>query len=314
MIDPSFWGPWGYPATILEYGETGDGKTGDDGYAFHSLAAYIGEPAHIKSVAALTGIPMSDLWIIQARRLSDVTEALPQIADSGCIAVVIDDLSVLARSSFTYYEDTAPRGKSGAKDGFYAHTETGKDAVRMRDRAREVGLHVAWNAHMDPPDTDMQGRARKGGPQMPNGKLRAQIPVIADLTVRTRKDVTRTVGWKGVFDCDERDPAWHMRDRHGIAPRTGPLNLGELLRAAGYILPRPDHIEVFEAEIQTASEYLDAGEPWSKVRPLMDELINSACATFNNDHREIALAWVLRDTYDRHALRKARLGKRLAIF
>ena len=319
MIDPAYWGPWGVPATALSYGESGDGKTVDMGYAFHRLALWVGTVKHLKSISGVCGIPFGELARCEVSLVSEIRPLIAHAAQQGYLAVGIDDLSLLASASFAYHDSHAPIGRSGAKDGFYAHQEVEKDLLGMRDEAKAVGIHVIWNAHLVGADTDGKGRSFKGGPKMPNRNLRAVVPVIADVTLKCSKDPMRQRGWKGIYECDESSTAWYMRDRHHVAPRTGPMNLAEILREAGYLLPYPpelawaagaDQLGLPDSLIDQATMELRAHGPaaWSQLRMTLEAQGTAAGAP------PWAIAWAERDILDRAAIRRQRADSRLAMF
>lgn len=318
MIDPAFWGPWGVPATFLAYGESGDGKTVDMGYAFHRQALWVGTVKHLKSIAAVTGIPFNELARVEVSLIPQITELIPQAAQAGYLAIGVDDLSLLAAATFAYHESKAPVGRSGSPDGFYAHQRTERDILGMRDAAKAVGIHVAWNAHAVGADTDSAKRFFKGGPKMPNRSLRTAVPVIADTSVRCDKDPMRRQGWPGVYECDESSTVWVMRDRHHAAPRRGPMNMAEILRAAEYVLPYPpelawaagpDGFGRADSLIgQGAAALYGKSATWSQVKEVV------ARYAFEANAAPPFHAWALRDILDRAAIHRQRAESRLAMF
>lgn len=317
MIDPAFWGPWGVPATALAYGDSGDGKTVDMGYTFHRNGAYVGSAKHLRSMSAVSGIPFSEFRCFEAVYVQHITALIPQLAAIGVLGIGVDDLTIIANATFMAYDAAAPVSQKGFKDGYFAYNKVKEDIMHMRNTAQACGVHLVWNAHKIGADTDNKGRYFKGGPEMPSRGLRKAVPVIADTTVGCEKDPQKLRGWKGCYVCDPDSAVFYQRDRFNVAPKKGPMNLAELWRTAGYLLPYPPELswaagsDLLGGEgsiIEMGAQALLDGAGWDDLTVAVVRKGREAQAI------DPMIAWALRDINDRAAIRRARQNQALGLF
>ncbi len=138
----------------------------------------------------------------------------------------------------------------------------------------------------------------RGGPML-SGKLPESIPALCDIVLRASHDKQR-VPWPGVYRCSN-DPAYVMKDRYNVAAQAdpAPMNLAEILRAAGLDVERHPDMVQYEPVVEDFSRQLDAGEEvLTKANELYALLVKEGVAV-------PAARWILRDALDRYTLRKA---------
>jgi hypothetical protein len=80
-----------------------------------------------------------------------------------------------------------------------------------------------------------QGVRLKGGPSFP-GQTRSKLPAAADLLLRAEPR-EGTVGWRYAYRVGSPHPDWLQGSRYGT-PDPAPMNLREILRHAGFTIPR----------------------------------------------------------------------------
>lgn len=136
---------------------------------------------------------------------------------------------------------------------------------------------------------------------MLSGNLPEQVPAMFDMVLRCGLDPMRKP-WPGIYQCVP-DPSYIMKDRLDIAPRVhpAPMNIGELLRAAGYVISRLPELSWQEALVEKI-----ATEMLAKDATQDKELAN----TFYRQLTEKGVlaahaAWTIRDGWDRAVIRRA---------
>ena len=117
-------------------------------------------------------------------------------------------------------------------------------------------MAVIMSAHESAPTTK-DGRFIRGGPKLP-GKMPEDFPGVCDIVLRTAVDKTR-LGWHGVYRCSIDDPNYVTKDRHGVTPDPAPMNLGEILRFAGYTIQRAPGLEWQEDVVEEVAGMLTVG-------------------------------------------------------
>lgn len=292
-------GPYGLPAVVLAYGRSKIGKTTDAVYSFPT-ALFCAMPGALKSAIGVVGLDRSQMAVVNPRTIPEAAKFIHEAAGTGRFtAVVVDDFSLLAQATLSALES---RGCSG-----FAAWGALRDAVlEFRDVARAAGMHVILNAHERGADT-INGVYRAGGPKLPSKNLTDEIPVIADMVLRASIDPMRKP-WPGVYQCDPTDTTIITGDRHNIAPKKGPMNIAELLRAAGYPIARMPGLEWQEEIAEIGAEGILAGK--SKLEVLKKFAAFCDEQGYNPLHRN----WALRDMLDRATLRKSQSSHGLEAF
>ena len=285
------------PVMACVYGPSGVGKTSDLGFSFpHAL--FIAAPGALQSVRNLCGYnPKS----ISLNTIQEVTKILPDIA-GHFDAVVIDDFSFLAEQTFSVLEKK--------HKGFQLWGALRDATLDFRDKARHSGIHVVLTAWEAGPRVSANGKKIRGGPKL-SGDLPEQLPAMCDVVLRAVHEPTRKP-WPVVYRCGT-DPGYSMKDRYNVASVVdpAPLNLGEILRAAGVNLTRIDEGEngvmyqiangvSMEDLVQKISEQL-SGDPMQDAAAVK-EMYSTYRGHFPNLPTSF-LYWVFRDATDRSVIR-----------
>lgn len=296
------------PAVVISYGPSKTGKTTDCLYSFPD-AVFIALRAALKPSEDVVGVQIPDNHVLN---LSTVTAATAEIrkltARKGQkpSAVVVDDFSLLCESTMSVLERT--------KSGYKLWGALRDEVLEFRDACREGGMHVIVNAHENAPRT-MNGAYIRGGPRLP-GRLPEDFPASCDLVLRAVPDAMRP-GWRMAYRCTETDPTYVTGDRHGVTPDMAPMNLAEILRVAGYQLPRPPGMEwMEEVVVGAASALFDRPAPAEEnailiavTQHVIDRLRPSAGYDEKARRRALLAArWIIRDARDRAVLRRAQLN------
>jgi len=274
-------------------GPSGIGKTTDLILTW-PRALFFCSPGAVKPARQFLGRNLEPWQIVHVRTINDVLLHLQTLTTDGTLqqasAVVVDDLSILAESS---YLDL--KAQYNASRTFAMWDDLKRQLQSLREWLRHLNLHASCNAHLAVPETDSNGVFHKGGPSMPSKKMRAQVPHIADLVLVAEAKADRKP-WGAVYRCDPPNPQWHVKDRHGVCSGIMPLNTGEILRAAGYAVPRLPGLEWQDAAADKIAQRLKEGQDPTTVWSESWEKLASQ-GVFNG-HVYMAL----RDGMDRHAI------------
>lgn len=288
------------PPFVVIYGESGVGKTTEAIAAFPN-GLFLAQPGALKPAWHVLGIPLHPVSngetrgrYIHVRYLESVQKVLDHLArvdvEVRPSAVVLDDISLLAANTLRRMKPRYPekgRGVFRLWADFRAIVET------CADHARHLGIALVANAHVRPPSTDDKGVYYKGGPMFPSKTLTKDIPHVADTVLRAALDAGRTP-WPAVYVA-EPSAEWFQKERHGFAGLL-PANLGELLRAAGYNLPRPKGMEWQESVAEAVAEAVLNGKAASDVCTRAVEKLRAS----GYDPRHVY--WAVRDGRDRAEL------------
>ena len=276
---------------VLTYGPSGVGKTTDQGYSF-PRALFAAAPGALNSIMSVCGYTPDRVAV---DTIEDAT-ALIKREQGKRDWIVIDDFSFMAEQTFSALEKK--------KSGFKLWGALRDIALQFRDTARNANISVVMNAWEQPPKTNMSGAKVRGGPML-SGRLPEQIPAMCDLVLRASHDLKRQP-WPAVYRC-HLDPSWVMKDRFNVASEVDPcpMNLAEILRAAGTPVARHPDLPDQEELVSTLSDHfaqLD-GPPAELANEVYTSLLGSGMAV--NVAR-----WTLRDALDRAEIRKALLLSR----
>lgn len=294
------------PAVVIGYGPSKTGKTTDCIYSFPD-AIFIALRAALKPSEDVVGVQIPDDHVLNLPTVTEATKEIRKIAarkGKKPSAVVVDDFSLLCESTMSVLEKS--------KSGFKLWGALRDEVLEFRDACREGGMHVIVNAHENAPRT-VNGAYIRGGPRLP-GRLPEDFPANCDLVLRAVPDAMRP-GWKMAYRCTEADPAYVTGDRHGVTPDMAPMNLGEILRTAGYRLPRPPGLEWMEEVVGAAAQSLfdrpaeENAILMNVTQHVVDRLRPGTGYDEKSRRRALLVArWVIRDARDRVILRRARLN------
>jgi len=301
------------PATGAAYGPSRVGKTTDLLYSF-PRGFFIAVPAALKPSVNVVGFDIDPNAIYEARGVEDATKKVLEVAklkgtDGGprYDAVIVDDLTFLAEQTFSTLEQKL--------SGFKLFGALRDAIIDLRNASRSGNMHFFANAHESPPSMKNGGYIR-GGPKLP-GKLPEDFPAAFDLVLRAAYDSGRP-GWPAVYRCLPHDTAYISGDRHGLTPEIAPMNIGEILRAAGYSLRRAPGLDWMDGVAETVA--LSLLERPSDEKNILTNatrfILQTHYADVWNDGKNAPEArknramahvrWVLRDGRDRALLRAAR--------
>ena len=284
-LDPSF---------TAVYGKAKQGKSTDTIFAFPE-ALFIAAPGALNPAASVVGVEPK--YVVDADFIDEVTELVRRYGKK-VRAIVVDDFSIIA--------DQTMRREETRRKGWRLWSALRNLLLDVRGAARDAGCHVIFSCHERPPGL-AKGIARLGGPKLP-GQMPEDFPALADLVLRVRYDLTR-VAWPYVYTAGP-DANWVVGDRYNVVQHAAPMNLGEILRAAGHEIPRPAGLEWIEKGVEGLAEVLI---PYDNP---VDErgVIKAAAEKLSGANRHPRhIAWLLRDTIDRAALHRRRsMGSVLA--
>ena len=287
----------------IAYGASKRGKTSDCLYSFPN-ALYIAAPGALKP-AEWIGIPAA--YLEQRRRLVDDIEALLgiirdiKVSPKGpgeFAACVVDDFSLLSDTTFSRLEKKL--------SGFKLWGALRDLIIELRDMGRRKGIHMIFNAHESGTRT-YQGRFIRGGPKLPGG-LPEDFPAACDMVLRAVEHPDRRLGWRAAYQCSNTRSDFITGDRHKKAYDMCPMNLGELLRSAGFVLPRLPGMEwsndVVEALAEALIPQFLKGDPMQEeAQQLLRVAAVQIEAKYTKDKRLVG--WVIRDSIDRAMIRIA---------
>jgi hypothetical protein len=280
------------PSFSVLYGDLKVGKTADAIAAFHERAVYIAAPGALGAAESVWGIripPYHDLETFKDIRLFDKFPA-------GTLAVVVDDATLIADRTVNIL---SARGLGG----FDLWAAMFRHAIMLRDQLRRKGMHTVFTGHAAPAEVK-QGVRLRGGPAFP-GQTRTKLPAAADLLLRaeSRPDGAG-FGWPIVYRTAPH-PDWLQGSRYNT-PDMAPMNLGEILRAAGFVIPRAKGLEWQEQVANAvANKLLEPGTlaDHEKTITVLRYAHDYAMAKFTKERKHAD--WALRDGHDRAILRLA---------
>jgi hypothetical protein len=326
------------PVFGCTYGPSKYGKTTDLLYSFPN-AYYLAAPGALKPSEGVVGFTVPPENIFDAKGLPEAGRKIEEVAKLKCLKcagagkilngagvqtclvcqgtgkrygeVGVDDFSLLAERSASELEG---RNLTGYK--FWGALRD--EVLDFRDIARRAGMHVILNCHEAPPRI-AQGTALRGGPKLP-GRLPEDLPAACDIVVRATlaNDLGGggKLGWPGVYRCSPQDTGFISGDRHGVTPDFSPMNLGELMRAAGFTVHRAPGLEWMEGVVaKIASTLVTSGvadvEVLRQAAPWLAKNMADKPRYLTPEARQVNLLglhvrWIIRDAYDRALIWRSR--------
>lgn len=303
MSDERF-GPMG-PSLDVVYGESGHGKTADVGRAF-PRSVFLGPPGAFKPISTTWGFKPEPL--VTVRTLYDVINLVVQIKNDPASAekfdgIVIDDVSVLGDNTLAQLEN-----QFSNKQQMWG--ELMKTIKSLREIVRYgTPMHIGVTAHVqDAYVDDVSRRERPGGPKCGSRNTTSAWAYVADKCLRTESDKSRKP-FPVVYHCEPGSDRWLLKDRDSVAPRRGPVNLGEQHRAAGTTIRRLPGLEWQDEWAHRVDQ--EIGDDLKKRLPVM----GAAFKMLLDQGVSIPHArWAVEDGADRAELRILRVQDALAAF
>lgn len=280
------------PAFAIVYGELKSGKTSDLLATFpHAL--FIAAPGALAPSETLWGLKQPKATDLET--FLDVTNYATKEVKPGT-ALVIDDATLIA--------DRTESRLSGRLSGFDLWAAIRTQALVLRDTLRRRGCHVAFSMHAVSAETK-DGVRLKGGPAL-RGTARSSVPAAADFLLRAEaRDLVSggSLGWPYAYRTAPH-PDWLQGSRYGT-PDYAPMNLGEIMRHAGFVMPRLKGLEWQDTIAEKIAGVLAGklGQP-AFVKEVAAAAFAGAMKLSGNVEQHAA--WAVRDGIDRAILRASR--------
>jgi len=295
-------GPMDASFTII-YDELKGGKTTDLLAAF-PRATWVAAPGALAPAESVWGFKPPARYDLETFR--QVSELADRLKPSD-IALVIDDATLLADRTADYL--MTRKGLSG----YDLWGTILIQAVRMRDKLRRKGIHIAFSCH--PRHAHMEAGVRvKGGPSF-QGQCFLKLPSAADFLLRGEargesKEANGGVGWPRVYRTGY-SPDWMQGSRYAT-PDMSPMNLGEILRLASYAIPRLPGLEWQELVAEKLAGILQGH--LDDPEYVQNRLETAKKAILTRNIEEAHAYWALRDGYDRAVLRQLKGTQRKTMY
>lgn len=287
------------PTFTISYGELKAGKTADLLAAFTRHALYVAAPGALAPAESLWGFPQPER--VDLATFHDVRiYAEKTVVPGKTLALVVDDATLIA--------DRTEAHLAAKLGGYDLWGAIRYQALALRDSMRRRGCHVAFSMHSVSAETK-DGVRLKGGPAL-RGAARSSVPAAADFLLRAEargadafSKADGPSSW-GYCYRTAPHPDWLQGSRYGT-PDMAPMNLGEILRASGFPIPRLPGLEWQEKIAETMAQAL-AGRLGDA--PFVKDIMQAAfeAGMKKAAGRESHAAWAVRDGLDRAILRNAR--------
>lgn len=301
------------PSFSILYADLKAGKTTDALAAF-PRGVYIAAPGALAPAEAVWGFDPPARYDLET--FADVREFADKLVASH-FCLVVDDATLIA-------DRTAGALARKGLGGWDLWAVVLRDAIFLRDTLRRRGIHIVFTSHPRTAHIDNGVRVR-GGPSF-QGQCATKIPAAADFLLHAEARGGTTggdpfggggpggsiFGWPMTYRTGY-SPDW-MRGSRYDTPDMSPMNLGEILRLAGFPIPRLAGLEWQEVVAnQLANKLLEVGlTDKEKVIAIFSKIKETCLARFSKDERHVY--WAIRDGYDRAVLKIASGGARRSMW
>lgn len=303
------------PVSVLTYGPMKTGKSVDLGYAF-SCAINIARPDALESVRSMVGYAPT---VVSIARLNDIVAFMWAVAaevarrKAPLQAIVIDDFSQVLAGEVAHLgvEQKSDPNPKERNNNFAKFDKVQVAMLGFQDAARallDAGVFVLANAHEGDPKTNDKGKYTPGGPAAP-GQLQGTVGGYFSVLLRVSTSDRPRPRWKFAYDNDPGHGQFVTGDRLDVAYPDAPMNLGELLRAGGYNVPRIKGLEWGEDMVAQIAEMLAklppivAGQPDTAAQQRQAILAGAFNQLRSKGVTKHHIDWVLRDAFDRATIR-----------
>lgn len=280
------------PIFGITYGPPKVGKTLAMIRAFPT-ALFISLPGGM-SCASWLDIDVKSLHLKTVDQMIEVVKRAGS-SKSKYSAIIIDEASLQFEAEFDRIKN---------KDSSWGgNRKFNEKIIELRDTCRESPLHVFWTMHEQAPREAKAigakvGRIIPGTVLVPGWQLPEKLPAMVDFVARVTYDDDH-LGWPYIYQTAP-DEAYITGDRLNMSPGIFPLNIGELLRSAGYDIARPKGLEWMEAAVETL-----AGKLISLPEDERPDFMRSAAKKLIVNHpNQKHVRWAFADACDRVALRQ----------
>lgn len=279
------------PPVVAIYGKPGWGKTTDTLYSFPN-ALFVAKRGALKPAVNVVGrLPKAVLYL---NTLVELRAELKKMSGSNDFTgLVVDDMTMLIQTQVNEW-------KSKYSDGRQLYGTVGAEAMSIIADARDKAWPVIFNFWLKEPAVT-NGVVVDGGPKMP-GQLMTDFPGWCDLVLRLDQAPARKP-WPACYRWGIAPPngGWITKCRHGTTPREAPVNLAEILRAAGYgrFVQRAPDLQWMENVVEDAADTVlqNPTMEYTVIRELVQKAQGAGMP-------EDLQAWLLRDVRDRIEIRK----------
>lgn len=319
------------PAMLFLVGGLGKGKSTENVYSWAGCGLFLAQPGALRVAESTVGFSVADRTM-KVSTLSEVVAIMPSARSAGYGAVVIDDVSLLMGNELEMLRERYGQRVTDKNVSKYAGRVIGdiigvdrqmwtdaKSIVTTLGRtARHLGLHVVLNGHLQESYKDEDtGQMVPAGPDMGWKRVVKTIPALADGLYNVVDPPLGAAPWDTRCAVDLTNSMLLAKDRfNAIHSKSGPLNTAEVLRAAGFSIPRPRGLEFLEGVAEHVAGQLAGGAldhngylPNEKAvtTPMMNHLLSQKVP-------EWAIRWGLRDGVHRARIRAFKSGSTLAGF
>ena len=280
------------PPFVNVYGPSGVGKTAETGRCL-SAGTILAAPGATVSITTTWGVTPKVEYVKTIEEATKFIESEAKKTPANRVSGIgVDDFSAMSENTVSIME----KRYSG-----WAIWNAVRDVViSFRDAARYAGIALVVNSWEQPPKTRNKGGTSyvlPGGPKLPMD-LPEQLPAMADVNLRAKKVD------KGIYGLRERvydgtDPQYVQKDRGNIA--TGnvvPMNLAEILRCAGWDIPRCAELGWVEEAIAACFKLLER-HPDNETQVFQEVYTQLLAGGADPRHAR----WATQDAWDRHTLR-----------
>jgi hypothetical protein len=304
------------PSFSILFADLKAGKTTDALAAF-PRGVYVAAPGALAPAESVWGFDAPPRYDLET--FDDVRAFSDQLkAEHFCL--VVDDATLIA-------DRTAGALARKGFTGWDLWAVVLRQAIYLRDSLRRRGIHIVFTCHPRVAHIENGVRTR-GGPSF-QGQCATKIPAAADflLHAEARSGVVggggdiladaaasgpTVFGWPMVYRTGY-SPDW-MRGSRYNTPDMAPMNLGEILRLAGFSIPRLRGLEWQDAvAAQLADKLIEVGLTNKEAVLAAFAKVRDVCLKrFTKDERH--MIWAIRDGYDRAVLRIAAGGQRRSMW
>jgi hypothetical protein len=297
----------------IVYGQPKRMKTSMVASAFPNALWIPGEGANaIRSVAQNEWGFNPIIYDHPIRTLPELIDLLTMLEDEGLLEqypeVCVDGMTALCESSLGYWNDNPRLTDKGRVDKFYPYQELKDKLFRMAERSRHIGVSVFLIAHEQAPGQSPDGTSMPGGPSLGSKAQAVRVPAWCDFNARAVVNQEYPDPWvKSGLYVDPWDSTWVTGDRNGVANKSSPPNVRELLRASAmdYGLSR---LEGLEWQDEIADVVADGFCSGAELKDAIDAGVAAASKFAKGSGRDTQLhiRWAIQDGIARGVIQKQR--------
>lgn len=268
------------------YGDSGTGKTADALFAFPD-AEILCPKGSTKSTRNLHGF---EARVFYVKTLDDCMNRVKwwKTQKTRPSALIADDVSLQQQAQLMLV-----KGKN-----FETWRVILEKILELAMFVRELDCHFWMTLHEMQPRT-FSGQWYRGGPLLA-GAASQHLPKSMDVLLRVMPEEKRPM-WPFVYQCNNIDRDYVTKDRTNTCSDHVPMNIGEILRCAGYVIPRKKGLEWQEGYTQKICDALlklDAGNEKGRRAIVEKAFAQLSAKSILDTHA----TWCIRDAVDRAVL------------